>query len=75
LSREDARREALGQRLDAEGTDRVLEFLARAGACNATINNMIADGVLPKPIKPRPNMVLFERTALLQAIRRMCAAA
>jgi hypothetical protein len=48
---------------------------ALGGACNATINALVADGVLPRPIKPRANMVLFERTALMEALRRMGDAA
>jgi hypothetical protein len=48
---------------------------ALGGACNATIRAMIADGQLPRPIKPRPNMVLFERTALFDALRCLGAAA
>jgi hypothetical protein len=41
------------------------------GACNNTINLLIADGVLPEPIRLRKNMVLFEANALLQAVARM----
>jgi hypothetical protein len=48
---------------------------ALGGACNATIRAMIEDGQLPKPIKPRANMMLFERGALLAAIERMRATA
>jgi hypothetical protein len=48
---------------------------ALGGACNATINSLIADGTLPRPIKPRPNMLLFERGALMEALRRISDAA
>jgi|KBSSwiStaDraftv2_1062776.scaffolds.fasta_scaffold3981502_1 predicted DNA-binding transcriptional regulator AlpA len=46
---------------------------ALGGASNATINNLIADGTLPQPIKPRRNMMLFPREPLLQAFARMAA--
>jgi hypothetical protein len=45
------------------------------GCSNATINNLVDDGVLPRPFRPRRTLVLFEKGALLQAIHRMQAAA
>ena len=43
------------------------------GACNSTLNKLIRDGILPTPIRPRKNMMLFEYGALLQAVQRMSA--
>jgi hypothetical protein len=45
------------------------------GAANATVNAMVASGTLPEPIRPRKNMVLFERGALLAAVTRLVTTA
>jgi hypothetical protein len=45
------------------------------GAASATINEMVAAGTLPEPVRPRRNMVLFERGALHKALSRLSATA
>jgi hypothetical protein len=46
------------------------------GNCShATVAGLIADGILPRPLRPRRNLVLFEKLAFLQAIDRLRAAA
>jgi hypothetical protein len=45
------------------------------GASHATVAGLIADGILPKPIRPRRNLVLFEKRAFLQAIEALRAVA
>ena len=48
---------------------------ALGGCSNATVINLIADGTLPQPIKPRRNLMLFPREPLLRAFARMAASA
>jgi hypothetical protein len=38
---------------------------------HATLNGLIADGMLPAPIRPRRNLVLFDEADLLAAVQRM----
>jgi hypothetical protein len=40
-----------------------------------TINDMIADGQLPEPIRPRRGVALFPERQLIEALRRMGATA
>jgi hypothetical protein len=39
----------------------------------STINDMIADGQLPRPIRPRKGVALFPERPLFDALRRMGA--
>jgi hypothetical protein len=45
------------------------------GMAHATLNGLVADGILPKPIRLRENVVLFEYAAIMQAVERLRAEA